>query len=175
MERKLIPFNELSLNINYLWERQWMLLTCGDYKKDHYNTMTVAWGSIGNMWFKPFVQVVVRPTRYTYEFMERYDSFTLSAFNEEKRKVLNFLGTRSGREFNKIKESGLTPVESKKVAAPAFDDADLIFECKKIYWDDLKPDHFLVPYIEKQYSKKDYHRIYFGEIIAVYGIDSYRV
>jgi flavin reductase (DIM6/NTAB) family NADH-FMN oxidoreductase RutF len=175
MKKELIPFNGLKLNINYLWERQWMLLTCGDLKKNHLNTMTVAWGSIGNIWYKPFVQVVVRPTRYTYQFMEKYDDFSLSVLPENKRDLLNMLGSKSGRDSNKIEESGLTLIESNKIKAPGFAEAELIFECKKIYWDDLNPNNFIAPNIEKHYPLKDYHRIYFGQILAIYGIHSYRI
>jgi flavin reductase (DIM6/NTAB) family NADH-FMN oxidoreductase RutF len=174
MKRNLISFNSLKLNINYLWEKQWMLLTCGDFKVKHFNVMTVAWGSIGNIWYKPFVQVVVRPTRYTYEFMEQYNSFTLSAFPENQRNRLNFLGSRSGRDTNKIERSGLTPVASTRIEAPAFAEAELVFECQKIYWDDLNPDNFIAQNIKKHYPLKDYHRIYFGEILVIYGINAYQ-
>jgi hypothetical protein len=94
-----------------------MLLMCGDYGIGHYNAMTVGWGSLGTMWGRPFVQVVVRPSRYTYEFMEQYDTFTLGAFPEEYRDAMLLLGTKSGRDGDKIGESGLTPIASVQVAA----------------------------------------------------------
>ncbi len=135
--------------------------------------MTVAWGSFGVMWNKPFVQVVVRPTRYTFEFMNNFDTFTLTAFPEKYRKALSLLGTKSGRDGDKISEAGLTPIAAKKVAAPAFAEADLIIECKKIYWQDFDPAHFLDAKIEKNYPKKDYHRVYFGEIILIQATERY--
>jgi flavin reductase (DIM6/NTAB) family NADH-FMN oxidoreductase RutF len=92
--------------------------------------MTVAWGSMGVMWGKPFAQVVVRPVRYTFEFMEQYDSFTLCAFPAEYRQTLLMLGTKSGRDGDKIAESGLTPVVSANVAAPGFAEAELIVELR---------------------------------------------
>jgi len=145
------------------------LLTSGDFAAGHFNTMTVAWGSMGTMWEKPFVQVVVRPVRYTYEFMERYDSFTLSAFPSEHRDTLLFLGARSGRDSDKIAESGLTPIASSRVAAPGFAEAELIVECRKVYWQDMDAAHFLTPEIERHYPERDYHRIYFGEVLAIWG------
>lgn len=174
MERTFIDVKQLRVNPHHIWNDQWFLLTCGDYYKDDFNTMTVAWGSFGTMWHKPFVQVVVRPTRYTYEFTENYNHFTLSAFPDTYKKALALLGRKSGRDCDKIKEAGLTPIASKEVSSPAFDEAELIIECKKIYWDDFKPERFLDPVIEKSYPQKDYHRVYFGEMIHIEGTDKYK-
>ena len=169
-----IPINKLSVQSNHIWYSQWLLLTSGDFKSGDYNAMTVAWGSFGCMWNKPFAQVVVRHSRYTFEFMEKYDEFTLTVFPRDYRKALNLLGSRSGRDGDKISESGLTPIASRVVQAPGFEEAELIFECKKIYWDDMEPANFIDPTIDKNYPDKDYHRIYFGEIVFIQGIDQYR-
>jgi flavin reductase (DIM6/NTAB) family NADH-FMN oxidoreductase RutF len=158
----------------HLWDIQWLLLTSGDFAQNHFNAMTVGWGSIGYMWRRPFVQVVVRPVRYTYEFMEKYDTFTLCAFSQQYHPALQLLGNKSGRDGDKIAESGLTPIRSEKVAAPAFAEAELIIECRKIYWDDVKPDHFIDPMIDMNYPRKDYHRIYFGEILAIFGEKAFK-
>jgi flavin reductase (DIM6/NTAB) family NADH-FMN oxidoreductase RutF len=101
--------------------------------------------------------------------MEQHDSFTLCAFPEKYRNALNLLGSNSGRHGDKIVESGLQPIASTKVAAPSFAEAELIMECRKIYWDDFKPDHFLDQRIHNNYPLKDYHRIYFGAIVAILG------
>ena len=69
MVLQTIPFEKLNVNSLDLWMNQWLLLTCGDFASQDFNTMTVAWGSFGTMWNKPFAQVVVRPVRYTYKFM----------------------------------------------------------------------------------------------------------
>lgn len=151
------------------WGKQWLLLTSGDFEKRHFNTMTVGWGSFGTMWNKPFAQVVVRPTRYTYEFMEQYETFTLCGFPEQYRPALQLLGSKSGRDGDKIAEAGLTPVAASQVQAPVFAEAELVVECHKIYWDDLEPGHFLDAGIETNYPLKDYHRIYFGHIVEVSG------
>lgn len=151
----------------HLWDVQWLLLTSGDFSKGHYNAMTVGWGSIGYIWRRPFVQVVVRPVRYTYEFMEKYDTFTLCAFPAEYHPALQILGNRSGRDGDKILASGLTPVSSTRIAAPGYAQASLVLECRKIYWDDFNPAHFIDPGIDKNYPQKDYHRFYFGEILTI--------
>ena len=146
----------------------------GDFVAKDYNTMTISWGSLGTMWNRPFVQVVVRPTRYTYTFMERYPTFTLSAFPDDCHDALRLLGSKSGREGDKIAESGLTPQASARVGAPGFAEAELVLECRKIYFDDYEPTHFLADYIQKNY-KNDFHRVYFGEILAIQGTAAYHV
>lgn len=173
MERAKINIKEFVLKSIVSWSDQWFLLTAGDFNKNDFNTMTVAWGSIGTMWNKPFAQVVVRPTRFTYEFMEKYDSFTITTFPEVHKDKLKYLGTVSGRDENKIIKSGLTPISSKNVSAPGFEEAELIIECKKIYWDDFKPENFLDTRINGSYPEKDYHRIYFGEILNIEGTEKY--
>ena len=169
MQRQSIPLEEFVVKPQHLWDVQHLLLTSGDFAKGHFNTMTVGWGSLGVMWGMPFAQVVVRPTRYTYEFTERYDTFTLCGFPQKYAPALQLLGSKSGRHGNKIAESGLTPIASTKVAAPSFAEAELVLECHKIYWDDMAPAQFLDARIETKYPRKDYHRIYFGEIVAVLG------
>ena len=82
-----IPYTNLRLNPHDLFENQWLILTCGDFEKKDFNGMTIAWGSLGTMWHRPFVQVVVRPTRYTFDFMNRYDQFTVCAFPELQKKA----------------------------------------------------------------------------------------
>ena len=155
-----------------IWLKQWLLLTAGT--RDDFNAMTVGWGSIGGMWGKPFVQVVVRPTRHTRQYMDTYPTFTLSAFPKENKKALTILGTKSGRDSAKIIESGLTVIESKAVEAPAYQEAELILECRKLYWQDMSPDNFLDPTIEESYPQKDYHRIYYGEILRAVGVAAYQ-
>ncbi len=167
MNRHKIAISDFNTDIFKAWDKDWFLLTSGDFSQNDYNCMTVAWGSFGVMWNKPFAQVVVRPTRFTYEFMEKYESFTLTTFGHEYRKALQLLGSTSGRDGDKIAKSGLTPIASQKIAAPAFEEATLIFECRKIYWQDFDHTHFLDDSIEKKYPQKDYHRIYFGEILTI--------
>ena len=166
MLRDIKP-DEFSIRINDLWSNKWFLLTSGSFEKNDFNTMTVAWGSFGVMWNKPFAHAVVRPTRYTYEFMEKYDSFTLCAFPAKYKQALKILGTKSGRDTDKIKESGLTPVKSILVESPSFEEAELIIECRKIYFGDIKPENFLDSSIDKNYPLKDYHRFYYGEILKI--------
>ena len=169
MANTVIAVADLQVRSYQLFENQWLLLTSGDYSKGKYNAMTIAWGTIGSMWSKPIVQVVVRPTRYTFEFMNEYTTFTVCAFPKEYRKALALLGAKSGRDGDKITEAGITPIAAQKITAPTYLEASLTLECEKIYWADMLPEHFLDENIHQKYPDKDYHRIYFGEIKAAYG------
>jgi flavin reductase (DIM6/NTAB) family NADH-FMN oxidoreductase RutF len=171
MDRKQIKFNDL-LSLAHLWSEDWMALTSGDFAAERFNAMAVGWGSVGMMWGRPFVQVAVRPERYTFQFMEEHDSFTLSAFSDEFDTAVEILGTQSGRDGDKIAAAGLTPIASSVVAAPCFTEAEIVVECRKIYWQDMDPSHFLDPEINTLYPEKDYHRVYFGEILAITAVES---
>jgi flavin reductase (DIM6/NTAB) family NADH-FMN oxidoreductase RutF len=139
----------------------WMLITAGTPEK--FNTMTASWGGLGVLWERKVCFCFIRPTRYTYEFVERAQTFTLSFFEEQYRKTLSFCGSRSGRDMDKIKDSGLTPV--KENGSIHFAEARLVLACKKLYFQDIRPEHFQDPNIETLYPKKDYHRMYVGEIV----------
>jgi flavin reductase (DIM6/NTAB) family NADH-FMN oxidoreductase RutF len=173
IELKPIDIKKFTVQAYGLFEEQWMLLTSGDFAIRQYNTMTISWGALGVMWNRPFAQVVVRPVRHTYQFMEAYETFTLTAFPRQYHKALSLLGTRSGRDGDKIADAGLTPTASSAVAAPCFAEAELVIECQKIYWQDFNPVHFLDPEINRNYPARDFHRIYYGEIVAVRGVDRF--
>ena len=173
MQRKPIDISQLIVKPHHLFHHQWVLLTSGDFEAGNYNTMTIGWGALGTMWSKPFAFVAVRHSRYTFEFMEKYDSFTLTAFPQEYHNALSLLGSKSGRDGDKIAESGLTPESATVVAAPGFKEAEIVVECRKIYANDLNPAHFLDDSIYKHYPNRDFHRIYYGHILHAAGIEAY--
>ena len=139
-----------------------MLITAG--KKDDFNTMTAAWGGLGYLWKKPVAFIFIRPQRYTFQFVEKNEDFTLCFFEPRYENVLEYCGNHSGRDTDKLKFTGLSPIETDR-GNIVFSQARLILECRKWYSDDLKPEHFLDPKIKKIYPIGDYHRMYIGEII----------
>lgn len=165
---KELSMEQLILEPVGLWKKQWLLLTAGTM--ENCNMMTVAWGSIGCMWNKPFVQIVVRPQRYTFEFIEKSECFTLCTFPERYKQDLLHLGTVSGRDGNKLSETGLTLMESTKVLSPSYKEASLILECRKMYAQNMEPACFVTDDGPRAYPEKDYHRIYFGEIVKVFSM-----
>lgn len=165
---KTINPRELELSPVRQLLDDWMLLSAGDFNQgpSAINAMTVAWGFIGAMWRRPVAITPVRPTRYTYEFMERTDTWTLTAFPEAHREALQVLGSRSGRNTDKMAESGLTPIAAGTVAAPSYAEAVLCIECRTLYYNDIVPARMLDRSLENHYES-DYHRMYYGEILAV--------
>lgn len=175
MNYQTIPIFDFSVKIHNLWDKGWFLLSAGSFAEQNYNCMTISWGSMGIMWGKPFVQVVVRPSRYTYAFMDSSPDFTICAFPEQNRKALQILGSQSGRDGDKVKTSGLTPCKSTIVSAPSYIEANLVIECRKIYSDIFKPEFFVDPAIDEEYPLGDYHKIFYGEVLTVRGdADLYR-
>lgn len=163
---KINPF-ELKENVFDMLQDEWMLITAGD--SNSFNTMTAAWGGFGILWRKPIATIYVRPQRYTYQFTEKYDTFTLSFFGHGNyRKALSFCGSKSGRDYDKPAETGLSPVLTPSNSI-AFQEARLIIECRKLYFDDIKPEQFVDLEIDGSiYPTKDYHRFYIAEIVNCY-------
>ena len=159
-----IAVKDLKFNPFTMINNEWMLLTAGNERKC--NTMTVSWGSLGVLWNKPVATVYVRPTRYTLEFLNREGTFSLCVFDEAYRPALNYCGSRSGRDGDKIKAAGLTPVFDG--ATPYFQEAKAVFVCKKLYRQDFDPACFFDPALDAaNYPKKDYHKMFIGSIEKV--------
>ncbi|MGO9412385.1 MAG: flavin reductase family protein [Spirochaetia bacterium] len=174
MRRTQIPVTRLSLPLFHTFDSRWMLLASGDFAGKKFNAMTISWGSLGVVWGKPFAQVFVRRSRHTYGFMEQSETFTLSVFPEEHRTGLSYCGSHSGRSGDKLAAAGFTPVASLRVPAPVFEEAELCIECRKMYFSDMFPAHFLDQSIQTNYpAPQDYHRVYFGEVVAVSGTSAY--
>ena len=144
--------------------QDWMLISAE--REGKVNTMTASWGMMGVFWGKNVVTVGIRPQRFTKEFVDANDTFTISFFDESYRKALNICGSVSGRDKDKIKEAGLTPYFVDGTAA--FEEANLILVCKKMYHGDILPENFEDETIDtKWYPQKDYHTMYISEILKV--------
>jgi hypothetical protein len=174
MQRNEISLDEFVTQPYGLFSQKWFLLTSGDFETRHYNTMTIEWGSIGKVWGAPLVQVFVRPSRYTFQFMEQYESFTLSCLPEGYRQALLLLGSKSGRDGDKIAEAGLTPMAASCVASPVFAEAELTIECQKMYWDDVNPERITDKEAASWYVRlPEPNRIYYGRILSIQGTSQY--
>lgn len=168
MERKLheTDLNTFSCETFQIFAEA-PLLTAGN--RDRFNTMTIGWGGLGTLWGMPVCTVYVRPERYTYEFMEEYDRYTVSAFSAEKRKELAICGSKSGRDVDKAKECGLTPAFTDS-GAPYFEEAELVLVCRKLYAQDLSAEHLtegtkVLPYYG---AMGGWHRMYIGAVEQVF-------
>jgi flavin reductase (DIM6/NTAB) family NADH-FMN oxidoreductase RutF len=156
-----IDLNNLNESAVKLIGTDWMLITAGDSEK--YNTMTAAWGGLGFLWKLPVSYIFIRPTRYTYDFVENSPYFSVCFFDDNYRDALNYCGSVSGRQENKALKTGLIPknFDNKTIY---FEQSRLVLICRKLYYSDLDPQHFIDPTIEKLYPAKDYHRMYIGAV-----------
>ena len=166
-----IDIKDIPDNMIQLISDDWMLVTAGDQKS--FNTMTASWGGMGYIWGKPASFIFIRNTRYTYEFLQKEDSFTLTFFPEENRGALKILGNRSGRDTDKVKDSGLTPIATPS-GLETFAEAKLVIECKKMYVDELNSD-FLTNQYKSDITSKYYeggetapHTLFISEITNVW-------
>ncbi len=154
---------EFTTDILSVFDKKWALLTAGD--KEKFNTMTVSWGGMGTLWGKPVATVYVRTSRYTHEFMEDNDYFTISFYPEEYRKVLTVLGSKSGRDMDKMHGSGLTAKE----AGPSmtFEEAEVTLVCRKLFRQELKAENMLPEIANTFYTGDAEHDMYIGEIVEI--------
>ena len=163
-----IAVKSLSDNIFQLLDDDWMLITAG--KLSSFNTMTASWGSFGILWQKPTATIVIRPQRYTLQFVNENDIFTLSFFAPGHKHILNFCGQHSGKNIDKVKETGLVPIELPS-GNISFSQARMVMECKKLYVDTIKPENFIQKDIAKRiYPLNDFHHLFIAEILHCYEI-----
>jgi flavin reductase (DIM6/NTAB) family NADH-FMN oxidoreductase RutF len=154
------PF-QIKDNVFKLLHKDWMLLTAG--VENDFNCMTASWGGLGMLWNMPVAYVFIRPVRFTYEFSEKHDELTITFFGEKYRDALNLCGKLSGRDNDKVKLAGLTPLVMAS-GSIAFDEARMIMDCRKLYHTDIIPEHFRRSEIDRHYPMKDYHRMYIYQI-----------
>ncbi len=162
---RIITYKEFNEEAIKLIGHDWMLIAAGNSKD--FNMMTAAWGGLGWLWNKPVAYIFVRPQRHTFNYTEREDYFTLTFFEEQQREILREMGTKSGRDFDKMNYDKLTPFVTE-FGSIAFKEARLIIECRKLFSTTLKPEDFVDKSIEKQiYPAKDFHIMYIGEIVNI--------
>ncbi len=144
------------------FDKDWALLTAGT--KENFNAMTISWGAMGTLWFKPVIMVFVRPDRHTFNFLMQNDGFTVSFYKEDQRQMLSQMGTTSGRNTNKIKNANLTPKFCKN--GITFNEATETFFCKKIYVQKLDFSAVSQDIKNRCYQNApDVHYLFVGEVL----------
>ena len=162
---KITDIRAIKESATVLFDEKWALITAGN--KESFNTMTASWGGLGELWNKDVCFIFIRPQRYTYEFTEREEYFTVSFLPEEYKKALTFCGRNSGRDCDKVKEAGLTPFEFEE--SMGFEESGITVLCRKLYHQDINPEGLADKSIDSTcYPDKDYHRMYIGEIVKVF-------
>lgn len=165
--KSIDPF-EIPLNFIRLIGKEWMLVTAGTPEK--FNTMTASWGTVGVLWNKPIVQVFIRPERYTFEFMEAGDHFSLSFLKPEFRDAHKITGSRSGRDTDKIALTGLHPVATEN-GTILYEENLLGLECRKLYREEIREDKFRDPEIFSRWYNDQHgqpHVVFTAEIVKAW-------
>ena len=167
--KEILP-EKINDNIFSLIGKDWMLIGASDGEKT--NAMTASWGGVGVLWNKNVVYAFIRPQRYTKEFVDKTDVFTLSFFDEAHRETLAYFGRVSGRDEDKIAKKGLEvnliACDGAEGLAPVFDEARLTLVCRKLYNAPMVKEGFVdKSLIDKNYALGDFHMVYVGEIIKV--------
>ena len=152
-----------NINAFELFNNQWALVTAGPI--DKHNSMTVSWGELGTLWGKPVVTIYIKPARYTHEFIEENEHFVVSFFKEDYRKPLGIMGSFSGRDNDKDKMSGLTPVEHDGLTI--YQEAEVTLICRKIYQNDLNPNRIPEEELNRHYKEQAPHTMYIGEVVDI--------
>jgi len=154
---------DINYNIFKIFDKDWALLTTGN--KDKFNTMTISWGQMGTLWNKPVVTVFVKPTRYTSEFMFDNEYFTVSFYDEQYRKDLSLLGSKSGKDLDKVAQTSLVPVLNENYVS--FKQAKTTLVLKKIYTDRLKKENIPEFAQKRFYGEDDHHYVFVGELVDI--------
>ena len=154
---------EFTTDILSVFDKKWALLTAGD--SDKFNTMTISWGGLGTIWGKPVATVYVRTSRYTHDFMDANDFFTVSFYPEEFKQILGVLGSKSGRDMDKMKGSGLTPVQTGE--SMSFKEAEITLICRKLFRQQLDVTSIPEDVAKAMYEGQAPHDMYIGEIVEI--------
>ena len=167
MTNQHFPFTQYLTNTVKLLHEVGLLLVSGT--KEKANVMAIGWGFPGILWGKPFFMVAVRPSRYTFEFIEKTGDFTVNVPSGwDMHETVDYCGTVSGRDHDKFKERGLTLLPSKKVKSPIIAECPIHYECIVAFTTKLIPKYIPKDVLSSYYAHKDFHTLFFGEIVAAY-------
>lgn len=154
---------DFNVNSFAIFDKDWALVTSGN--GENFNTMTISWGGLGTLWNRPVATVYVKPIRYTHDFLEKNDYFTVSFYSDKYRRALRILGSLSGRDRDKVAETNLTPKKLENTVT--FEEAEVTLVCKKLYRQDMDvtamPEDVAADYYETEAA----HTMYIGEVIDI--------
>lgn len=165
---KEFNIGELTFNPFERIGNDWCLISAGT--EGDFNTMTASWGGVGVLWGKEVATCYIRPQRYTKKFVDGSDYFTLTFFPDGYKKALGLCGRVSGRDHNKPKEAGLTPLFTDGTVT--FEEANLVLVCRKLYAQEMTEDSFVdKEVLRRNYPEMELHTMYIGEIVKAYKAD----
>ncbi len=135
------------------------------------NIMTIGWGTLGSIWGMPIWMVLVRPSRYTYHNIEHSGCFTVNVPGDDLSSAAVVCGTKSGRDTDKFNECNLTAEKASSVLAPTVGECPIVYECQVVHSNDILPKKLADEILSGSYVDGDYHRMYYGKVLAAYASD----
>ena len=171
MERKAIDHTDHYVEVMQALSARGLLLGAYD-RAGKPNAMTIGWGTLGNIWSMPMWVVLVRPSRYTYECIEHSGAFTVNVAGADLDRACTICGTRSGRDGDKLADSGVTAEKARCVEAPTLAECPIVYECGVVARNDLIPEKLVRELLDGPYAGGDFHRVYFGRIQGAYAAEN---
>ncbi len=166
MAKRIVDFKECQPDTLKAFDEKRVLLV-SQGSKGIPNIMTIGWGSLGIVWKRPVFTVLVRHSRYTHALIEETGEFSVNILPPGMEEVAKYCGTVSGRDVNKFEVKQLTSITASRLKVPLIKECIIHFECRVIYRSDLLPEALDKPLLTEIYGNtKDFHRIYFGDILA---------
>lgn len=165
MEKRTIRYTDYFAEVMQRMREDGLLLASAG-RDGKPNVMTIGWGTIGSIWARPAFIVLVRHSRYTYSRMEEVADFTVNVAPRGLAQAVSHCGTVSGRDHDKFGEMNLTPIPAREVRAPIIKECIVHYECRTVHRNDMVPETVTQAISDEFYPQGDYHRVYFGEIVA---------
>lgn len=162
--KKLEPFQTAGMDLDLFSKGAFLTVKDGDMV----NTMTIGWGSVGYMWSRPILTVMVTSKRYTHELLSRATEFTVSIPVKDAKKALDYCGSHSGKDGEKLAAAGLSTLPGQAISTPVIDVPAHHYECKIVYRTDMTKENLADEIYQMRYTKNDFHTLYFGEIVTQY-------
>ena len=167
MAKVLVPYTEyFAQTMQRVSEEGVLLVTVG--ADGNPNVMTIGWGMLGEVWYRPIFLVLVRPSRHSYSRMEQVSDFTVNVLPRELSAAAGLCGSVSGRDRDKFQEAKLTPAPGREVRSPVIKECVVHYECRTVHRVDMVPDALAQSIRQQFYKDGDFHRIFFGEIVSSY-------
>lgn len=164
-----VPYDQYLKEVTHHLTSGGIFLTT---KAEKVNSMIIGWGGLTYYWNKPIFLVPVRTSRYTHQALDSTGYFTVSIpMGRDLKKAISFCGTKSGRDYDKLKECGLTAISGQSVPVPIIGECNLHYECQVVYKQTMDPRHLSSKINEKSYVDSDYHTMFYGEIVTCYTTD----
>ena len=167
MAKQEIAYDAYFQQVNKILGSTGLLLASGRPEKPT-NAMAIGWGTLGKVWGRCMWVVLVRPSRFTYQVIEEADDFTVNVPGADLAKAVSYCGSHSGRDQDKLAKAGLGVAPGREVSSGIIEACPINYECQVVGKSDIVPE-LLVDTVKREfYAQGDYHRVYFGQVLAVY-------